>query len=181
MSWFFDSWSAVVRVGVVAVLAYIVVLILLRLGGNRTLAKTAAFDQVVSVALGSTLATIILSKSTSLADGTTSLLMLVLLQFLVATLVVKTKGIQRLIIHKPSVVLQDGRLRTDVMHRVRLVESDVHAALRKAGVGRVEDAALVVLESDGTFSVVEKSPGPPPDAIEGIRDDLRRARAGSES
>ena len=42
---------------------------LLRVSGKRTLAKLNAFDLVVTVALGSTLATVLLSQSVALADG----------------------------------------------------------------------------------------------------------------
>ena len=159
MNWFFGSWDALARIMTLATLTYLVVLLLLRLSGNRTLAKTAAFDQVVSVALGSTLATAILSKSTTLADGAMGFLMLILLQFVFASLILRSRFVQRLVVNKPQVVLQDGRLREEDMRKVRLVEADVHAALRKAGVGRVRDAALVVLESDGTFSVVSAKDG----------------------
>ena len=156
----------------ISIAVYVVVLLLLRMSGNRTLAKTAAFDQVVSVALGSVLATVILSKDTRLADGATAFLMLIVLQFVVATLILRSSLVQKLVISKPQVLVQDGRLREKDMRRVRLVTSDVHAALRKAGVGRVEDAALVVLESDGTFSVVKASSGTTLNTVAGLEDQL---------
>ena len=172
MDWIFDSWGSLARIATLAGLTYAVVLLLLRISGNRTLAKTAAFDQVVSVALGSTLATVILSKDTRLTDGATAFVMLIVLQFVVATLILRSRFFQKLVISDPTVLVQDGRLREDDLRRVRLVESDVHSALRKAGVGRVEDAALVVLESDGTFGVVPAEHGRPPDVTAGIRDQL---------
>ena len=172
MNWLFGSWDSLARIATLAALTYLVVLILLRISGNRTLAKTAAFDQVVSVALGSTLASAILSKGTTLADGATGFLMLIALQFVVASLILRSRFVQRLVVNKPQVVLQDGRLREDDMRKVRLVEGDVHAALRKAGVGRVCDAALVVLESDGTFSVLPRKEGQVPDAVAGVREQL---------
>ncbi|CAN5704151.1 DUF421 domain-containing protein [soil metagenome] len=172
MSWFFESWTAVARIATLAVLTYLVVLALLRVSGNRTLAKTAAFDQVVSVALGSTLATAMLSKETTLTEGATGFLMLVLLQFVFASLILRSRWVQRLVVQKPQVLVWQGRLREETLRKTRLVESDVHAALRKASVGRVDAAALVVLESDGTFSVVPKQEGQPLDVVAGIEDDL---------
>lgn len=62
-AWFFESWQGVARVAGVGALAYFVVVLFLRFSGNRTLAKTAAFDHVITVALGSTLATILLSRA----------------------------------------------------------------------------------------------------------------------
>jgi uncharacterized membrane protein YcaP (DUF421 family) len=59
---FFESWTGMARVAVLAVCAYALLIFLLRITGKRTLSKMNAFDFVVTVALGSTLATILLSK-----------------------------------------------------------------------------------------------------------------------
>lgn len=66
---FFSSGSTMVRTAVVGVLAYVSLVVLLRLSGRRTLSKMNAFDLVVTVALGSTFATILLNSDVSLADG----------------------------------------------------------------------------------------------------------------
>jgi uncharacterized membrane protein YcaP (DUF421 family) len=70
----FESWSTSFRTAVVRVLAYVMLVGVLRVSGKRTLAKMHAFDLVVTVALGSTLATILLSKDVALAEGITALL-----------------------------------------------------------------------------------------------------------
>ena len=67
----FDSWAGVGRTIVVGILAYIALVSLLRVSGKRTLSKMNAFDLVVTVALGSTLATILLSKDVALAEDVT--------------------------------------------------------------------------------------------------------------
>lgn len=58
---FFNGWFALVRTAVVGVLAYVALIVFLRLSGKRTLSKMNAFDLIVTVSLGSTLATIALS------------------------------------------------------------------------------------------------------------------------
>jgi len=58
--------------------------VVLRVSGKRTLAKLNAFDFVVTVALGSTLATILLNSTVSWAEGAVALAVLAGLQFLVA-------------------------------------------------------------------------------------------------
>lgn len=60
---FFDNFMGIVRVFVVGSLAYVTLIVLLRFSGNRTLSKMNAFDFIVTVALGSTLATILFSWS----------------------------------------------------------------------------------------------------------------------
>jgi uncharacterized membrane protein YcaP (DUF421 family) len=66
---FFDSWTGLGRVLVVGTLAYFALVLTLRVSGKRTLSKLNAFDLVVTVALGSTLATVLLSKDVALAEG----------------------------------------------------------------------------------------------------------------
>ena len=81
---FFDSWSALGRVAVVGVLAYLGLVALLRGSGKRTLAKLNAFDLVVTVALGSTLATILLSRDVALAERLLAFTLLITLQYIIA-------------------------------------------------------------------------------------------------
>ena len=55
------------------------VLLLLRVSGKRTLTRMNAFDLVVTVALGPTLATVLLTKSVALADGLAAFALLIFL------------------------------------------------------------------------------------------------------
>ena len=66
---FFDSWASLGRTAVVGILAYVALVLLLRVSGKRTLSSMNAFDLVVTVALGSTLASVFLSSSVPLARG----------------------------------------------------------------------------------------------------------------
>ena len=68
----FDTWSDVWRTVAVGTAAYVTLVVVLRTSGKRTLAKLNAFDLVVTVAFGSTLATILLTKDVSWAEGTTA-------------------------------------------------------------------------------------------------------------
>ena len=80
----FDSWYDLLRVLIVGVCAYVGLVALLRLTGKRTLSKMNAFDLIVTVALGSTLATVLLSGDVSLAEGMLALALLCALQYAVA-------------------------------------------------------------------------------------------------
>ena len=83
---FFDTWLALGRTAVVGVLAYLALVFLLRISGKRTLSKMNAFDLVVTVALGSTLATVLLSKNVALANGVLAFALLIGLQFAITWL-----------------------------------------------------------------------------------------------
>lgn len=111
---FFDDWAGVVRVMVVGTCAYISLLAALRVSGKRTLAKLNAFDFVVTVALGSTLATVPLSADVALVEGVVAMVALVALQFLVAALSVRSSAVEVLVKSKPTFVCHhetDGLLK----------------------------------------------------------------------
>jgi len=56
----------------------------------------------------------------------------------------------------PTLVLHDGRFQDDAMRSQRVAEADARAAVRRQGLSRLEDVGVVVLEADGTFSVIPK-------------------------
>jgi uncharacterized membrane protein YcaP (DUF421 family) len=152
---FFQGWSGVARVVIVGVLAYVYLIVLVRGFGKRTLSKLNAFDLVVTVALGSTLATILLSNSVALVEGLTALTLLVVLQFGVAFLSVRSARFADMVRSEPTLLLRDGTLCHDAMRRARVTEDELMTVLRANGQSAdPEEAAAIILESDGSFSVL---------------------------
>lgn len=153
----FEHFANLLRTLLLSIGAYGSLILVLRLSGKRTLAKMNAFDLVVTVALGSTLATILLNKDVTLAQGVLALIALVLLQYAIAWLSVRCSSIERLAKAEPAVLLRDGKLVEDTLRRERVTADEVKSALRSSGLGSFELAAMVVLETDGSLSVVPKS------------------------
>lgn len=151
---FFDSLYDLLRVVLITVLAYAALVLVLRLAGKRSLAKLNAFDLVVTVALGSTLATVLLSKDVSFLEGALAFIMLALLQWIVARLSVASPFFRDLVRSQPRLLFEDGQFRRSAMRQERVTEDEILAVIRSAGVARVEDVAAVVLETDGTLSVI---------------------------
>lgn len=156
---FFDGWPPVVRTLVTGALAYVALIFVLRVCGKRTLSKWNAFDYIVTIALGSTLATLVLSKTTSLAQGVTALLLLVGLQFVVTWLSVRSRTISDLVKSQPALLLRNGKMREEAMGQARVTEGEIRAALRSQGIATMDGAAAVVLETDGSFSVIRELGG----------------------
>ena len=114
---FFNEWIALACVAIVGLASYVSLVILLRLSGKRTLSQMNAFDFVVTVALGSTLASVLLSKDVPLVEGLTVFGLLLLVQFVI----------------------------------------EVLQAVRSRGFLSLERVAAVVLETDGSISVMQVS------------------------
>ncbi len=153
---FFDSWGELGRVLLVGTLAYAALVALLRTSGKRTLTKLNAFDLVVTVALGSTLATILLSKEVALVEGLAALGLLVGLQAAITWLSVRAPRFQALVKSEPTLLVRDGTFLQGAMRRQRITEDEILAALRADGMGGLERVAAVILETDGSISVIPR-------------------------
>jgi uncharacterized membrane protein YcaP (DUF421 family) len=156
----FDDWAGLGRVLVVGPLAYAALVAILRISGKRTLTKLNAFDLVVTVALGSTLATVLLSKSVALAEGVLAMALLVFLQFAITWLAVRVSWVNGLIKSEPTLLVHNGRFLEQALAAQRVTKDDVLSALRSSGAGDLTDINAVVLETDGSMSVLKGQPEP---------------------
>ncbi|MHA6297412.1 DUF421 domain-containing protein [Devosia sp. CAU 1758] len=148
----FQSWEDIVRTLLVGALAYITLVLFLRLSGKRTLAKLNAFDLVVTIALGSTLSAILLQESIALAEGATAFALLIALQYLVAWASVRSSKFAALVRSEPALLARDGQFCRAAMHRERITEEEAISAIRRAGANDVDEIAFLILETDGSIS-----------------------------
>lgn len=155
---FFDDGPTLARTLVVTPLAYLALLVVVRLSGKRALAKLNAFDLVVTVALGSVLASVAVSADITLTSGAVVLGVLIALQYAIAFLSSRWHPFQRLVKARPQVLVRDGLVLDDVLQEERVARSEILQVLRQHGYASLGEAAAVVLETDGTLSVVAQSP-----------------------
>jgi uncharacterized membrane protein YcaP (DUF421 family) len=151
---FFDSWSKLGRSLLMALLAYAALVILLRLSGKRTLAKMNVFDFVFVVALGSTLANTILSTDVTLADGVVAFIALIGLQIALSWLCTVSHGVDHFVNGEPALLFHRGEILNEALKRERVTKEEVLAAVRNQQLGSTDEVESVVLETDGTFSIV---------------------------
>jgi len=165
---FFDNWFGLLRVLVVGALAYAVLVALLRVSGKRTLSKLNAFDLVVTVSLGSTLATILLSKDVALAEGVIALALLISLQWVVAWGSVRSPGIRSLVKAEPTLLFHKGLMLEGALKRERVTPDEVAAAVRASGRADLAEVEAVVLETDASLSVIPREKAGSRSALEGV-------------
>lgn len=164
----FDGWAVLARTVLVGALAYIALVTILRVSGRRTLSTMNAFDWVVTVALGSTLATILLNRKVALAEGVLALGLLVALQYAMTWSSVRVRWFQRLVTGEPMLLLYKGVAITTRLRAARVTDQELRAAIRAAGLAAVEEAEAVVLETDGSFSVI-RSGSSDSSSLEGLQ------------
>lgn len=151
----FQGWPGIARTLLVGTLAYVTLVLFLRISGKRTLSKLNAFDLVVTVALGSTLSAILLQESIALAEGATALGLLILLQYLVTFASVRSNSVAKLIRSEPTLMVRSGSFCHDAMMRQRITEDEIMSAVRSNGSQGLAEVEAVVLESDGTLSIIK--------------------------
>ena len=153
---FFDNWYGLVRVAVVGTLAYGGLVAILRVSGKRTLTKMNAFDLVVTVALGSTLASILLTSGVSLSEGLLAFVVLIGLQYVVTWSSVRWKWVSKAVKAEPRLLYYRGEMLHDALKRERVTESDVLEQVRGSGLDSLEQVEAIVLETAGEVSVIHK-------------------------
>ncbi len=152
----FDSWPSLIRIPLVGLLAYAALILMLRVSGKRTLSKMNAFDLIVTVALGSTLSTVLLDDGIPLAEGVAALALLICLQYVITWASVRSPRFQGLIKAEPTLLVHRGRYLPDAMRRQRVTRDEVQAALRQSGQSDIDAVLWVMLETDGSMTVVPR-------------------------
>ncbi len=155
---FFDGWSPVGRTLITGAFAYIALIFFLRVCGKRTLSKWNAFDYIVTIALGSTLATMLLSKDHQPRPGCGRAPS----SWSVCNLSspgsrFASGAVSGLVKAKPVLLLRKGKMQDEAMCRARVDGGrNPRRAAQPADSRPWAQAAAVVLETDGSFSVIRE-------------------------
>lgn len=152
-SWWFDY----VTVAAVAVGAYIWLILVLRVTGKRSLSKLNAFDFSITVAFGSALAAIIIDEHVGLLRGFLVLAMLAFLQYAVTKMSLWSMFVRNTVRSQPTLLVRDGLIFDEAMKYERVTRDELGEAIRTNGIGKTDKVGAVVLETNGSFSVL---PGP---------------------
>ncbi|MEM8504798.1 MAG: YetF domain-containing protein [Cyanobacteria bacterium P01_D01_bin.1] len=151
----FGEQASILHTLIVGTLSYLGVIVWLRISGKRTLSKWNSFDFVVTVAFGSVLASSLLSTNTSWLQAMLAVGMLVVFQYVLTWLSVRTTVVQRLLKAEPTLLVFNGKFLKQPMKEQRVAEGEVLAAIRLSGGSSIEDTDAVILETNGNFSVVK--------------------------
>jgi uncharacterized membrane protein YcaP (DUF421 family) len=157
---FFHDWASIGRIAVLGLLSYMAMVTVIRIMGKRALSKFDAFDFIITVALGSLLGNIVISKTLSLADGVAAIAVLLGAQYAMVLLSCRWKIFENIVRSEPSLVFYRGQFLKDMMRREKVTDREIISAMRMAGVSAIEDVEAVVLERDGTLSAMRKQDEP---------------------
>lgn len=156
---FFDGFESILRVLVVGTLLYFALVISLRISGQRTLSQMKAFDFVITIGIGSTFGRAITAEGLSLAEGVTAVFLLILLQYIVAWLTVKSSRFSRLVSNDPILLYFQGDFLREAMQKNRVTRQELLSMVRQQGLSSLDEVEAIVMESSGKFAVIKNKEG----------------------
>lgn len=162
-SWWWDSLANLGSAVASAVVFYAVLIASTRLSGLRTYSKMSGFDFPLTIAVGSLVASTILTPDPPFVRAAVILATVLLLQAGVARLRSTSDRIRRVVDNEPLVLMRDGRLMEENLAHARVSLPELRAKLREASALRLDQVRAIVLETTGDVSVIRARADEKPD------------------
>lgn len=175
---FYTESSNLLHIMVSAFLIYMVMIIYFKIAGKRSTSEMNNFDWIVTVAIGSLVASTLILDDVSVTDGALGILMLLFMQYLLTKLMFHSGRVRKAIKSKPSLLLYKGRFIEENLKKERILKSEIYAAIRRQGHKSLSRVYAVVLETNAKLSVIANDEadevGFTLSDVEGLPDDLIR-------
>ena len=139
-----------------AAAVYVLMLIVIRALGKRTVGNFSAFDLLVALMLGEVVDEIIYGD-VRFIQGAVAIIAIGALTYADSWLAYFDHGMESVLEGKPTIVVTDGEFDRSGMRSERMNEKDVLGALRSHGIQDMREVHLAVVEHDGSVSVLKHS------------------------
>lgn len=166
------DWQELAMTAARGVLVYVVMLIVIRLLGKRTVGNFSAFDLLVALMLGEVVDEIIYGDVT-IAQGMVAILVIALCKYLTAWLTSRNHGLNRLLEGTPTEIVRNGEFVREGLRSEAMNELEVLAALRLNDVSDMREVKSAIMEVDGQVSVI-REPWAEPATKGDVRDDAAK-------
>jgi uncharacterized membrane protein YcaP (DUF421 family) len=135
---------------------YFLILIIFRLMGKREIGELSILDLVVFIMIAETAVMGIENTEKPLIHTIVPMILLMGIQIIMAILSLKNKKLRELIDGKPSVLIEQGRIKENEMRKQRYNFDDLLIQLREKNINNLADVEFAILEPSGKLSVFEK-------------------------
>ncbi|MFL5754434.1 MAG: DUF421 domain-containing protein [Bacteroidia bacterium] len=139
-----------------ALLVYIVLFIILRLSGKRTLNTNTPFGLVLIFLISSSVADVLKDEDKSITNGVVLATSLVLIHLAFARLKWNKRSMEKVIEDVPTLLVKNGELLKDRMERSRITTEDILYAGRKQKLKQLHQIKYAILETDGSLCIIPK-------------------------
>jgi uncharacterized membrane protein YcaP (DUF421 family) len=134
---------------------YVVMLVVIRLLGKRTVGNFSAFDLLVALMLGEVVDEIIYGD-VSIAQGLVAIGVVAAARYVTAWLSYGDRRLNHLLEGTPTDIVRDGAFVRKGLRKELMNELEAYAALRLHGVSDMREVKRATLEVDGEVSVIRQ-------------------------
>ncbi|MEJ6397079.1 DUF421 domain-containing protein [Yoonia sp. 208BN28-4] len=154
-----------------AIVCVITVVVLIRINGLRSFSKMSSFDFAITVACGSVIASSVISPKESVLLGVAALAALFAVQAFIAWLRAASEPARQRIDNAPLMLMRNGEIFHENLHKSRMTESDLYGKLREANAYNLDRVHAVIFEPTGDVSVLHGNDGGDvsPEVLDGVQ------------
>lgn len=143
-----------------ALVIYVVLIVVMRLAGRRTLSEITTFDFVLLLIIGESTQQALLGDDFSLTTAVICIVTLVAIDIAFSLVKARMPRLAQVLDGQPTIVVVDGRALERRMRWCRIdVEDVLEAARRSHGIAELERIRFAVLERNGTISIIPREDG----------------------
>ena len=140
-----------------AAAVYVLLLIVLRFAGKRSLSEITTFDFVVLLIIGEAVAQALLGENFSLTNAAVVVITLLTMDVMLSLIKQRSNTVEKLIDSVPVLLVENGKPIKKHMEKSRVDEEDILESARELqGLERMEQIKYAVLERAGQISIVPK-------------------------
>jgi uncharacterized membrane protein YcaP (DUF421 family) len=141
-----------------AITIYVILLIIFRVAGKRSIAQITTFDLVLLLIISEATQNAMLGDDYSITNGVLVILTLVGLDIFLSIWKQRSPSIEKFLEGTPLVIVEDGKPIANRLERARVSESDILAAARELqGLERMDQIKYAVLERSGGISIIPRN------------------------
>lgn len=148
------SFDDLGRILMSAFIVYFLIIIYIKVLGKRTTSELNSFDWIVTVSVGSIIASTVILEDVSIVEGGVSVLFLLILQYSLTKVMFKSDQLRELVKSTPQLLLFEGEFIDENMESERILKPEVYAAIRQKGLKSVKQIYAIVLETNSQISVI---------------------------
>lgn len=163
-----------------AAFAYLLLLLVVRFLGRKSLSQMTFFDFSIIITLGSVTANLAIGQNSTPTSSAIVLITLGGLSILTGYLHIKSIWIRKLTNSEPVTAIENGKIIDKNMKKVRFTVDELTSLLRQKNIFNYSDVEFAIIENDGQLSVLPKSQKAPltpsdlniPTSYKGLTKDL---------
>ena len=142
------------------ILVYLFLIVGLRLAGKRELAQLNPFDLVVLLTLSNTVQNAIIGDDNTVTGGVLGASTLLLVNYVLVRFVSRHERLERFVEGEPDVLIVNGTIQTDCLHKEAISLVELEAAAHKQGFASLDEIDRAVLDPSGSIAFFGKKPTP---------------------